>query len=119
MKKGTGIIAGALCAILVIGCASHPDPIIDMMGVDKAALESDWADCEAYSDEVIIAKGAAKGAAGGAVAGAAAGAISGNADSGAGYGAVWGATRSTLDGDREKQMVFKRCLRGRGYRVLN
>ena len=73
----------------------------------------------AYSDNVIVARGAAKGAAGGAVAGAAAGAISGNADAGAGYGAVWGATRSTIEGDREKQMVFKRCMSGRGYRVLN
>ncbi len=119
MKKGTITVTGALCAILVSGCASHPEPIIDMMGVDESALETDWAECEAYSDEVISAKGAAKGAAGGAVAGAAAGAIGGNADSGAGYGAIWGATRSTIDGDREKQMVFKRCLRGRGYKVLN
>ncbi len=119
MKKGTAAVTTAFCAILVSGCASHPDPIIDMQGVDEAALGSDWSDCEGYSDQVIIARGAAKGAAGGAVAGAAAGAISGNADSGAGYGAIWGATRSTLDGDREKQMVFQRCLRGRGYRVLN
>ena len=119
MNKGTATIAGVLCTILVGGCASHPEPIIDMMGVDEATLESDWADCETYSDEVIIARGAAKGAAGGAVAGAAAGAISGNADRGAGYGAVWGATRSTIDGDQEKQLVFKHCLRGRGYRVLN
>ena len=119
MKRGTGAVTGAICAILVTGCASHPDPIIDMQGVDESALEIDWAECEAYSEEVIIAKGAAKGAAGGAVAGAAAGAIGGNAESGAGYGAIWGATRSTIHGDREKQGVFKRCMRGRGYRVLN
>jgi outer membrane lipoprotein SlyB len=119
MNRGRGAVTGVLCAVLAIGCASHPDPIIDMMGVDDAALESDWEDCAAYSDQVIIAGGAAKGAAGGAVVGAATGAIGGNADAGAGYGAIWGATRSTLHGDREKQMVFKRCLRGRGYRVLN
>jgi hypothetical protein len=105
--------------MLLGGCASHPEPIIDMQGVDRAALESDWAECEAYSDEVIVARGAASGAAGGAVAGAAAGSISGHADRGAGYGAIWGATRSTVGGSREKQRVFKRCLRGRGYRVLN
>jgi outer membrane lipoprotein SlyB len=119
MKKGTVAVTGAICSLLLTGCASHPDPIIDMQGVDEAAMQDDWTDCEAYSEQVVIAKGAAKGAAGGAVAGAAAGAISGHADRGAGYGAVWGATRSTIDGDREKQMVFKRCLRGRGYRVLN
>lgn len=105
--------------MLLTACSSHPDPIIDMQGVDQAALEDDWVDCETYSEEVIVAKGAAKGAAGGAVAGAAAGAISGNADSGAGYGAVWGATRSSVVGAREKERVMKRCMRGRGYRVLN
>jgi hypothetical protein len=118
--RQTGKTAIALIfATLVTGCASHPDPIIDMKGVNPAEMEIDWAECEAYSEEVVVARGATKGAAGGAVAGAAAGAISGNADKGAGYGAVWGATRSTIDGAREKEMVFKRCMRGRGYRVLN
>jgi hypothetical protein len=106
-------------AVLIGGCASHPDPIIDMKGVDQATMRADWGECESYADQVVIGKGAARGAAGGAVVGAAAGAISGDAEGGAGYGAIWGATRSTLKGDREKQMVFKRCMRGRGYRVLN
>ena len=82
MNKGTAAVTTAFCAILVSGCASHPDTIIDMQGVDESALGSDWADCQSYSDQVIIARGAAKGA---AVVGAAAGAISDNADSGAEY----------------------------------
>jgi len=119
MKHKEISIIAVLVAAAISGCASHPDPIIDMQGVDPVAMRVDWDECESYTDEVVIARGAAKGAAGGAVAGAAAGAISGDADVGAGYGAVWGATRSALEGDREKQMVFKRCMRGRGYRVLN
>jgi len=106
-------------SVLTYGCASHPDPIIDTKGVNPIAMEQDWNECEAYTDQVVIAKGAARGAAGGAVAGAATGAITGSGEQGAGYGAIWGAARSTLDGDREKQNVFKRCMRGRGYRVLN
>jgi hypothetical protein len=106
-------------AVLIGACASHPEPIIDMKGVDAATMQADWGECESYANQVVIGKGAAKGAAGGAVVGAATGAISGDAQAGAGYGAIWGATRSTLEGDREKQMVFKRCMRGRGYRVLN
>ena len=51
--------------------------------------------------------------------GAAAGAVGGDAGDGAAYGAIAGGTRSGLAADREKQQVFKRCLRGRGYRVLN
>lgn len=112
------VISPVLC-LAFVGCASHPDPIIDMKRVDPQLMQADWVECEAYSEEVIIGKGAAKGAAGGAIAGAATGAISGDVGRGAGYGAVYGATRSTLHGDREKQAVFKRCMRGRGYRVLN
>jgi hypothetical protein len=32
---------------------------------------------------------------------------------------VWGATRSGVKGAREQEQVFKRCMRGRGYQVLN
>jgi hypothetical protein len=32
---------------------------------------------------------------------------------------VWGATRSGVNGAREQERVFKRCMRGRGYQVLN
>ena len=119
MNDGKLSIAMLVAAVLACGCSSHPDPIIDMKGVDPIAMQNDWDDCEVYSEQVIVARGAATGAAGGAVAGAAAGAIGGNAADGAGYGAVWGATRSTIDGAREKENVFKRCMRGRGYRVLN
>ena len=119
MNTETISISALVAVLLASGCSSHPDPIIDMKGVDPIAMQNDWDDCEVYSDQVIVARGAATGATGGAVAGAAAGAIGGNAAEGAGYGAVWGATRSSIDGAREKEDVFKRCMRGRGYRVLN
>ena len=115
-----GISSGVLITlVLASGCSSHPDPIIDTRGVDPVRMQVDWDECESYTEEVVIARGMGKGAAGGAVAGAATGAISGDAGPGAGYGAIWGATRSGIDGAREKEMVFKRCMRGRGYRVLN
>lgn len=119
MNHGKITLVTLIVLLSVGACSSHPDPIIDRKGVDPVLMQADWDECEAYSEEVVIAKGMAKGAAGGAAVGAAAGAISGDADGGAGYGAIWGATRSGLDGAREKEMVFKRCMRGRGYRVLN
>ena len=100
-------------------CAAHPDPIVDMKGVDPEALAEDWRECESYSEEVAISQGVAKGSATGAAVGAIAGAIHGDAGEAAATGALCGGTRSGLDADRDKQMVFKRCLRGRGYRVLN
>jgi hypothetical protein len=109
-------------AAWVSGCASHPEPIIDMKGVDQEQFVQDWNECAAYADEVQVSKGVAKGAGLGAVIGAATGAIGGNSKDvaqGAAYGGLLGGTDSGLEGDREKQWVFKRCMSGRGYRVLN
>lgn len=112
-------IAWTLGAVAIAGCAAHPDPIIDMQGVDPNALAKDWEECEAYTQEILISQGVVKGGTTGAVVGALGGAIDGDAGKGAAGGALYGGTRSGLDADREKQKVFKRCLRGRGYRVLN
>ncbi len=113
------LIAWAIGAVALAACAAHPDPIIDMQGVDPNALAKDWQECEAYTDEILISQGVVKGGATGAVVGALGGAIDGDPGKGAAGGALYGGTRSGLDADREKQRVFKRCLRGRGYRVLN
>ena len=119
MRKIVILLAVSATGFLLAGCAAHPDPIIDMQGVNEQKLERDWEECQGYTEQIHIPAGTAKGAAGGAVVGAATGAISGSAGAGAGYGAIFGATQSTLDADRDKQRVFKRCLSGRGYRVLN
>ncbi len=113
------LLITAAAAVILAGCAAHPDPIIDKMGVDEELFAEDWSDCEAYSEEVVITKGVGKGAATGAVVGGIAGAIGGDVGEGAGYGALWGGTESGLDAAWEKSAVFKRCMVGRGYRVLN
>ena len=115
----TSFVFWAVAAVGLVGCAAHPDPIIDRQGVDPEQLARDWSECESYSEEIVIAQGVAKGGATGAVVGAIGGAIDGDSGKGAAAGALYGGTRSGLDADREKQRVFKRCLRGRGYRVLN
>jgi outer membrane lipoprotein SlyB len=103
------------------GCAAHPDPIIDTKGVDEELMAQDWEECEAYTEEISVAKGTAKGAGLGAAIGAVVGSIGSGGDPAedAAYGAVYGGTDSGLEADRDKQAVFKRCMRGRGYRVLN
>lgn len=101
------------------GCAAHPDPIVDMQSVDPELLTQDWEDCRGYSEEVSVSKGLAKGAGVGAGIGAIGGIINGNVGRSAANGALIGGTHSGLDADRVRQNVFKRCLRGRGYRVLN
>jgi len=106
---------------VLAGCAAHPDPIIDTKGVDPDRLARDWDECEAFTHEIDISTGVAKGATLGGAVGAATGAVSNRreVDEAAGIGAIYGGTKSGLDADREKQKVFKTCMRGRGYRVLN
>jgi hypothetical protein len=122
VMRATTTILLICIVVFVAACAAHPDPIVDMKGVDREEFDQDWAECESYTDEVLVSRGVAKGAALGAAIGAVAGAIGGNSSDvaeGAAYGGVYGGTGSGLDADREKQQVFKRCMRGRGYRVLN
>ena len=106
-------------SITIAGCAAHPDPIVDMQGVNPDLLAQDWEDCESYTEQIVVGVGVAKGAGVGAGVGAVAGAINNDVGRSAANGALIGATRSGLDADEDKQRVFKRCLRGRGYRVLN
>jgi hypothetical protein len=121
MQTNSIVLVVLVVTAAIAGCAAHPDPIIDTKGVDPELLSQDWDDCEAFTEEIVVAKGVGKGAALGAGVGAAAGAVSNRreVDEAAGLGAIYGATRSGLDADRQKQQVFKNCMRGRGYRVLN
>lgn len=121
MRKIFNILTPIMAAVVFAGCAAHPDPIIDTKGVDPDMLAQDWDECEAFTKEIDIATGVAKGSALGGAVGAATGAVSNRReiDEAAGIGAIYGGTRSGLDADREKQKVFKNCMRGRGYRVLN
>lgn len=108
---------------LLTACTTTDKIIIDKKGVDLARYEADKAECEAYAADVRTGEKAARGAASGAVVGGAVGAIIGDSSSaaarGAGVGAVTGGARGVAEGEREKVQVVKRCLRGRGYRVLN
>ena len=106
-------------ALLAAGCVAHPEPIVDLKGLDPEAFETDLQECRAYAEQVSVAEGAAKGVAVGVVVGGATGAISGDAAQGAGSGGIYGGTYSGIEAVREKKYVFVRCLEGRGYRVLN
>ncbi len=84
-----------------------------------AAYQQDLQDCTKYGEQVKISKGVTKGAAAGGAVGGATGAVWGDAGKGAAAGAIGGAARSAQMGEREKSGVVKRCLSGRGYKVLN
>ena len=117
-------ITGLGLALLALaGCTTTDEIIIDKKGVDMARYAVDLAECRAYASEVRKGEKVARGAASGAVVGGAVGAIVGDSSEaaarGAGVGAVSGGARGAVEGERQEAQVVKRCLRGRGYRVLN
>jgi hypothetical protein len=120
MNIGKIAFNGFLAAVLA-SCSAHPDPIIDTRGVTMTQYEEDLAECKGYAGQIDPATGMAKGAAAGAATGGAVGAISSRNDIGesAGIGAVLGISKSGIKAANDKEALVKRCLRYRGYRVLN
>ncbi len=111
-----------LVLVLPIACTTTDEIIIDKKGVDMARYEQDLAECRSYSTGVKTGEKGARGAASGAVVGGAIGAITDGTEGaakGAGVGAVTGGARGLSQGEQTEVRVVKRCLAGRGYRVLN
>ena len=99
-------------------------PLVDMKGVNQAAYESDLKDCQTYAQQQSgMGSTAAKGAAAGVVVGGLLGLVTGGNSSGiaqaAGAGAVVGGAGGAFSGNQAQEAVVKRCLSGRGYKVLN
>ena len=116
-----------LLLLLVTSCVSNNStsildqakPIIDTKGVDMTLYETDLEECKAYSNDISTIKSIAKGSATGAAVGAVIEAISDRRKDAIEIGAVTGGTQSGLRAAREKEQILKRCLKGRGYKVLN
>ena len=110
-------------AVLLTACAgAEVRPIVDMSGVNEARYEKDLAECQDYAKQATGMGGtAAKGA--GAVVGGLLGLVTGSNTTGivqaAGAGAVIGGAGGAYKGNDSQEAVVKKCLVGRGYKVLN
>ena len=118
----------ALCSLVIVvtvGCAgANVRPLVDMKGVNEASYEGDLKDCQNYAQQQSgMGSTAAKGAGAGAVVGGLLGLVTGGNGSGiaqaAGAGAVIGGAGGAFSGNQAQEAVVKRCLSGRGYKVLN
>ena len=115
----------SLVVAVTVGCAgANVRPLVDMKGVNEAAYENDLKDCQNYAQQQSgMGETAAKGAGAGAVVGGLLGLVTGGNGSGiaqaAGAGAVIGAAGGAFSGNQAQEAVVKRCLSGRGYKVLN
>ena len=114
-----------LAVVAVVGCAgANVRPIVDMKGVNESAYEKDLSECQAYAQQQSgMGENAAKGVGAGAVVGGLLGLVTGGNASGiaqaAGAGAVIGGAGGAFTGNQAQEGVVKRCLSGRGYKVLN
>lgn len=109
------------------GCAdmgANVKPIIDTKGVNMSKYEQDLKECQEFATQQSgvgsgVAKGAGSGAAIGGLVGLVAGGNKTNIIRDAGVGAVIGSASGAHSGNQAQEHVVKRCLVGRGYKVLN
>ena len=122
MKK---VISAVSISLLLFGCAST-QRIIDTQGVDMNAYAIDEKQCMEYSG--MVEDNTAAYAVGGAAVGAVIGAIFAAAlGVDPGYGAAYGATSYGVTGlaagayenNAQTIAVYRNCMIGRGYKVLN
>lgn len=112
----------AVLMLMLLGSACAHNIIIDKRGVDLAKYDVDLAECQLYADEVEVAKQIAKKGAQGALVGGLIGAAVGDSTTIgqiAGAGSIHGASTGYNRADYEKRRVVRKCLSGRGYKVLN
>ena len=124
-KFFTYFCMGTFLIMSSTGCANmgaNYRPIVDNKGVDLNRYEVDLQECQAYATQTAGAgESAAAGAAAGALFGAVLAAAAGrnySRSSSAGVGAVSGAASAGASGENNQRNIIRRCLAGRGYKVL-
>lgn len=118
-------IALFACLVMLVGCAhtgAGYRPLVDTQGVDMNQYERDLRDCQGYAQQTVNAgQGAVIGAVAGAVLGALLAGVAGSGYSkgrSARVGAVAGAVGAGAEAESGQRDVIRRCMAGRGYRVL-
>lgn len=97
-------------------------PIVDTKGIDISQYELDLEECETFADEISPTKSIVKGTATGAAIGTVIEAVTNGSKrtkDATGLGAIAGGGKSGIRAVQEKEQVVKRCVRNRGYQVLN
>ena len=106
-------------SVYLSSCADYR-PIVDTQGMDMSNYETDLAQCQQYAEQISTGKDAATGAGIGATVGWALSAVSGGDNKvGASAGAVAGGASGLGKSASSQKDIIKRCLHGRGYKVLN
>ena len=122
------IIAFLVVTLAGLGCQTYT-PVVDPGSVrNDDRYYRDQAECKAIAKQGApgwkdTAKDTAIGGGVGAGTGALIGAIAGNAGAGLAYGAVIGGVAGGAKGiyssEKGFNEIYRNCMRGRGYNVLN
>ena len=115
----SGCISTQSDSIFTLGSSK---PIVDTKGVNMAQYELDLQECSTFAEDISTGKSIAKGAVTGGAVGAVIEAITDDERSWGDtfeVGAVSAGTQSGIRAVQKKEQVVRRCLRGRGYKVLN
>lgn len=121
------ITAAVATLLLLGGCASHYQPIIDPQTSQGGNFDRDLEECRKIAEQQNVAGevgtrgliGGGVGAALGAIFGAFGGGAASGAALGAAVGGVSGAGSGALQSQHERDRIVRNCMTGRGYRVLN
>ena len=106
---------------MLLGCAGASyRPIVDTQGLDMNRYEADLQSCQQYAKQTADGPNSA---AVGAIAGAALGSIlagvaGGDRRASGSVGAIEGGILGGVSGETNQRNIIRRCLSGRGYRVL-
>lgn len=121
-------MAFVLTMMILSACADYK-PVVDPQSVqDTDQFYRDQAECEAIARQGApggreVAKGAVVGGAVGTGTGALLGTIAGDTVEGLAYGAVIGGlaggARGTYKKNEAYENIYRNCMYGRGYKVLN
>jgi outer membrane lipoprotein SlyB len=120
MKQITLISSLGLAALL-LGCAGATyRPIVDTQGLDMNRYEADLQSCQQFATQTADG---AHSAAVGAIAGAALGSViagiaGGDRRATGSIAALEGGIMGGVSGETNQRNIIRRCLSGRGYRVL-
>lgn len=118
-----------LFSILFLSSCATYHPVVDSQSVsDQTKYNRDVTDCRVLASQNTdtfrsVAKDSLIGGAIGAGTGTLLGVITGNTAKGLATGAVIGGlaggTKGAYDSENEYETIFRNCMRGRGYYVLN
>ena len=113
-------LAIALAGCTTTGTGSNFRPLVDNKGVDLNRYEADLQECQDFAKSTPNAgKSGAGGAAVGAALGLALAVIGGDQKlASAGAGAVVGGALGASAGEASQREIIRKCLTGRGYKVL-